>query len=97
MREYYNTILNKFLLLFVTFFISACGKLSNTIDVSFDRQSSQPAVTGNPFLGISAAANSQTSGQYKLEGSIGNQLPSLVKTSGAYKFYGGIQGEVVSR
>lgn len=97
MREYRNTIFISSLVLSITFFLSACGKLSNTIDVTFDRQSSQPAVTGNPFLGISAASNSQTSGQYKLEGSIGNQLPSLVKTSGAYKFYGGIQGEVVSR
>lgn len=98
MKTIYGSNLIKFLVLLLTgsVFIS-CGKISNIVDVEFSRTTANKLQTGPPFLGLSTAANTQVSGAYRLEGNIGNQLPTLVKTSGAYTFYGGIQGEIISR
>ncbi len=71
--------------------------ISNVVDVTFTPQDQQTRTASNPSLGLSTAATSQTSGQYRLEGNIGNQAASLIKENGAYKLYGGIQGEIISR
>ncbi len=89
--------------LFVALALSfaACGKITNAVDIQFERigipSPTPSAEVSHPFLGHSSAAQTLTSGAYKLEGSIGPQMPSIMKSSGDYKLYGGIHGEVVSR
>ncbi|PIS11221.1 MAG: hypothetical protein COT73_05170 [Bdellovibrio sp. CG10_big_fil_rev_8_21_14_0_10_47_8] len=79
-------------------FIAGCGNLDNVVQLDFKSPDSQGAtVTSNPGVGLLSASGTKTSGQFKFEGSIGNQVPTVVQTSGAFKFYGGISGEVLSR
>lgn len=50
-----------------------------------------------PLLGLIAADKKQTSGTYTLSATIGSQEPAVVKTSGTYKLFGGVQGEAFSQ
>ena len=88
------------LILAGSFQIAACGKLSNKVDVTFDRtlvRGENPDPNSPPFIGLISAAGTRTSGNYKLEASVGNQTSVPVMESGTYKLFGGIQGQVLSR
>jgi len=52
---------------------------------------------GKAMFGLIAATKDQTQSNFNLKSSIGNQEPGVVKTSGAFKVYGGVQGEAFSR
>ncbi len=52
---------------------------------------------GKAMFGLIAVTKDQTQSSFNLKSSIGNQEPGVVKTSGAFKVYGGVQGEAFSR
>ncbi len=66
------------------------------IDLQSDVVFSAP-VPGKAMFGLISATKNQTQGNFQLSASIGNQEPGVVKSSGAFKVYGGVQGEVFSR
>jgi hypothetical protein len=53
--------------------------------------------TTKSSLELLADGKSKTSGSYKFSGTIGSQSPGIVKSSGHYQFFGGVQGDVFSR
>jgi hypothetical protein len=66
------------------------------IDLSADVVFTAPP-TNKVLFGLVTASKTQTQGNFKLSGNIGNQEPGAVRTSGAFKLYGGVQGESFSR
>ncbi len=54
-------------------------------------------IPGKAMFGLISATKNQTQSGFELSASIGNQEPGIVKSSGAFKVYGGVQGEVMSR
>lgn len=56
-----------------------------------------PPGASKPVFGLVSASKTQTQGSYKLSANAGNQEPGLVKKSGAYTLFGGVQGEAFSR
>jgi hypothetical protein len=55
-----------------------------------------PAASKELF-GLTSAEKTQTQGNFKISATIGSQEPGVLKTSGVFKLYGGVQGEQFSR
>lgn len=66
------------------------------IDLQADVVFSAP-IAGKSMFGLISATKNQTQSNFSLSASIGNQEPGVVKSSGAFKVYGGVQGEAFSR
>ncbi len=54
-------------------------------------------VAGKSIFGLISSTKNQTQSNFGLSASIGNQEPGVVKSNGAFKVYGGVQGEAFSR
>lgn len=78
--------------------LASCGKLSQTVDFDFEKPKA-PIIhpPSSPFVGLQSAAGTRTSGSFQLEAGIGNTMPQAVQSTGGFKFYGGIQGQVFSK
>ena len=83
--------------IFALVLISGCGKLSNVIELNFPKPNTSETPPSNSFVGLTATGGTKTSGQYRIEAGISNQVVDAVKVNGSFKFYGGIQGEGFSR
>jgi hypothetical protein len=53
--------------------------------------------TGKSIFGLISSTKNQTQSNFGLSASIGSQEPGVVKSSGTFKVYGGVQGEAFSR
>ena len=54
-------------------------------------------VASKALSGLISAKKNQSQGNFEISATIGNQETGVVKTGGAFKVYGGVQGEAFSR
>ncbi len=66
------------------------------IDLKADVVFNAP-IAGKAMFGLISATKNHSQNGFNLSASIGNQEPKPVQSSGAFKVYGGVQGEVFSR
>jgi hypothetical protein len=85
-------VITKFLLmLMIAVSASACGDLSNTVQLTFPTPAGNAISSSRSDSGLLTTGGTKTQGLFKLNGGIGNQVTDGVRVQGRFKMYGGIQ------
>ncbi len=89
----------KNMLLFIwIFLITGCGPLSEIIEVNFyNSKTTMSQMPSSPYFGLASSFSRKKSDSYILEASIGEFYSKPYQSKDRFTFYGGIQGQVMSR